>query len=61
MAICSNCGSYYRLSKFNCSQQCEVCYGYQDVDFNDLDEEDKLDLDRIVNPSEKTPARFYED
>lgn len=61
MAICTCCGAYYKTTKFNQSTKCEDCLGFADADFTDLDEEDKIDLEVLLNPSHKTPARFLDE
>jgi hypothetical protein len=59
MAICISCGTYYRLSPYNSSNECDGCYelapsGAYDPDYN-------VDVDQIINPSGKTKAYIYDD
>ena len=58
MAICITCQNYYRQSQYNDSQQCDECVDSLEVPL--FDEEDTLEVEHLLHPSGKTPARFYE-
>lgn len=58
MAICRTCESYYKLHKFNFSDQCDACVDTLDVPY--FDEEDTLEVKHLLNPTGKTAAKFYE-
>lgn len=59
MAICSACRSYYRLSPYNETDQCDDC-----VDTGNafvFDEEDSLEVEHLLNPTGKTTAKFSDE
>ena len=58
MANCTSCNSYFRRSRFNQSDQCEDCL-YTSEQW--IDEEDDVDIQQLINPTGKTPARFVDD
>lgn len=58
MPNCITCNNYYRRSKFNPTDECEDC---QDTSETWVDEEDDVDIQQILNPTGKTPARFVDD
>lgn len=60
MSTCSNCGGYYRLSKFhNDPIHCEDCSVY--LPRFPLDEDSQAEIETVVNPSGKTaPVRYEE-
>lgn len=57
MPNCTNCGTYYRLSPYNGTSECDSCVdsdAFYDLDDNTLD----VDMNILQNPSGKTQARF---
>ena len=59
MAICITCGGYYKLSQYNPTDECDDCTSAILVPY--LDEDDALEVESLLNPSGKIPARFNED
>jgi hypothetical protein len=59
MAICISCGTYYRLSPYNSSNECDGCYEL--APSVTYDAEYNADVEQIVNPSGKTRAYIYDD
>lgn len=57
MLKCYSCGTKFKQSEYNTSGKCNDCY---DDDFLYLDD-DKIDVDLLVNPTGKTKAVFYDD
>ena len=65
MSTCVTCGSYYRKSVYNNSDECNDCL---DIAIDILDNEDQMTYDEstdpdvfsVVNPSGKTRAVFYD-
>lgn len=58
MAICRSCQSYYKKNQWNQSDECSDCAYTADVPL--FDEEDSLEIEHLLNPSGKVPARFNE-
>ena len=58
MAICRSCQSYYKKNQWNQSDECSDCAYTADVPL--FDEEDSLEVEHLLNPTGKTPARFNE-
>ena len=58
MAICRSCQSYYKKNQWNQSDECSDCAYTTDVPL--FDEEDSLEVEHLLNPTGKTPARFNE-
>ncbi len=61
MAICSTCRSYYRLSPYNDTDQCDNCVDTIDVSLSLFDEEDSLEVEHLLNPTGKTAAKFSDE
>lgn len=60
MALCNNCGSYYRLSAYhNDTEKCEDCSCA--LPRIVLDEESEQDIYSLLHPSGKTAAVIPED
>ena len=59
MAICCTCESYYKLSRFNQTDECPDCAYASDNPL--FDEEDALEVEHLLNPTGKIPARFSDD
>ena len=60
--ICITCCSYFKRTLWNNSLECDKC-----VDKNDklvyntyIEEDDKVDIDTLVNPTGKTQGIFYD-
>ena len=60
--ICITCCSYFKRTLWNNSLECDKC-----VDKNDklvyntyIEEDDKVDIDTLVNPTGKTQGVFYD-
>ncbi len=58
MPTCTLCGTHYKATAFNQSNRCLSCI---DDDTTFYDEETKLDVDRLVNPSGKIAPVFDSD
>ena len=58
MATCTSCQGYYRKSPYNESAQCDDCVYTVDVPL--FDEEDSVEVEHLLNPTGKTPARYNE-
>ena len=58
MAICRSCSQYYKMSKWNPTDQCESCVDTLEIPV--FDEEDAVEVEHLLNPTGKTPARFNE-
>ena len=58
MAICRSCQSYYKKNQWNQGDECSDCAYTADVPL--FDEEDSLEVEHLLNPSGKVPARFNE-
>lgn len=56
---CIYCGTYFKRSVFNSSNECDACYsvGIEET----LDDETRLQMDILKNPSGKTPPIFYDE
>jgi hypothetical protein len=63
MATCNTCGEYYRLTPYNNSCVCDECVdslAEQSALF-DPDDDYRIEIDMLKNPSGKTPPVFYDD
>lgn len=61
MATCNTCSSYYKLSAFNQSLQCENCQEVLDTDEQDsYDRAYQADMIELTNPSGRTKAVYIE-
>lgn len=58
MANCVLCNAYFRRSKYNPTDHCEGCLDEAE-DWKDA--EDEVDINQLLNPTGKTPARFADD
>jgi len=59
MAQCITCGSYYRRSPYNQTNECDGCVD-QVLDTS-FDEEDQVELSHLMNPTGKTAAKFSDE
>jgi len=59
MAICRSCSSYYKHNAWNSSPECEECVDSLNVPV--FDEEDTVEVEHLLHPSGKTPARFSDE
>ena len=58
MAICRSCSQYYKMSKWNPTDQCEECSFSEPIDM--LDEEDSVEVEHLLNPTGATKPVFYD-
>lgn len=58
MAKCKTCGEYYKKSRYNQTEECDSCVD-QLVDVY-YDEEDEVEIQHLLHPNGKTPARYYD-
>lgn len=61
MAICKTCGSYYKQTAFNKTDQCEDCIGVLDEEIESLNNAYEADLIQITNPTGKTKPVFNDE
>ena len=57
MATCAECKSFFRRSAYNPTNYCEKCLDGEEI----YDVEDDLDIQKLLNPTGKTPARYSDD
>lgn len=58
MAKCKTCGEYYKKSRYNQTDECDSC-NEQSLDVF-YDEEDEIEIQHLLCPTGKTPARYYD-
>jgi hypothetical protein len=59
MALCLTCGSYYKLSPYNDSNECDSCVDQLGAPM--FDDEDSVEVDHLLNPSGRTLAKFSDE
>lgn len=57
---CTSCNAYYRRNPWNTSNYCETCLDAEEDSEYNTDTDDKVEIDSLLNPTGKTPARFYD-
>ena len=59
MATCVECKNYYRRNRDNPTDCCEKCL--DEMYDGTFDSESDVDINQLLNPTGKTPARFSDD
>lgn len=59
MPNCISCNSYFKKSAFNQTAECMDCFGASESDVYDSDLQ--IDIDMLVNKTNRTKPVFYDD
>ncbi|MCZ2397803.1 MAG: hypothetical protein LC100_14815 [Chitinophagales bacterium] len=61
MAQCVTCGNYYRRSPYNATNECDSCVDQVIGTFSDFDDEDRLEVETLLNPTGRKLPNLYSD
>lgn len=61
MSTCKLCGEYYRLSPYNKTNFCDSCDSCSTEDFPLYDDDDRVEVDMLMNPTGKVQPVFYDE
>jgi hypothetical protein len=57
MAKCITCGTYFKLSAYNQSNECNECVTYSALEEDDV----SVEIGLLTNPTGRTPARIQDE